>query len=148
MSDQLLAEAHRFLDWAREQGADLDGSDESVWFVQGVLESMAHDTEEEPSLRAVKCLAYSVYLAELLADTCRDVRCVIDGEGMSLREVLAIREGGHIQFTLSWVQKCIDDPQADNVGFKFAGALRDFGEDERARNMYAQLKEYNEFSDL
>jgi hypothetical protein len=50
MSDQLLSEAHRFLDWAREQGADLDGADESVWFVQGVLESMAEDTDESPSL--------------------------------------------------------------------------------------------------
>ena len=52
MSDQLLAEAHRFLDWAREQGVDLHGTDESVWFVQGVLESMAEDAEERPSLRA------------------------------------------------------------------------------------------------
>lgn len=148
MSDQLLAEAHRFLNWAREQGADLDGTDASVWFVQGVLESMAEDTEEEPSLRAVKCLAYSVYLAELLADTCRDVRRVIDGEGMHLREVLAIREDESMQFTLSWVQSCIKDPRVDNVCFKFAGALRDFGEDERARDMYAQAKKHNEFSDL
>ncbi|GGN64312.1 hypothetical protein GCM10011579_033590 [Streptomyces albiflavescens] len=146
MSDQLLAEAHQFLDWAREQGADLDGTDESVWFVQGVLESMAEDTGEEPSLRVVKCLAYSVYLAELLADTCHDVRRVIDGEGMNLRTVFAIHAGGSTQFPLSWVRSCINDPQADNIAFKFAGALRDFGEEERAADMYAQAKTYSEYS--
>ncbi|GAA2398564.1 hypothetical protein GCM10010191_01630 [Actinomadura vinacea] len=148
MSDQLLAEAHRFLAWAREQGAGLDGTDDSVWFVQGVLESMAEDTEEESSLRMVKCLAYSVYLAELLADTCRDVRRVVEGEGMNLQEVLATREGEHTQFVLSWVLKCLDDPHADNVGFKFAGALSDFGENERAKAMYAELERYREFGDL
>lgn len=148
MSNQLLAEAHRFLDWAREQGADLDGTDESVWFVQGVLESMAEETDEEPSLRAVKCLAYSVYLAELLANTCHGVRCVIDGEGMNLRAVLAIGEDKSAQFTLSWVQSCLNDPRVDNIGFKFAGALRDFGEDKRASDMYTRCKEYNEFRDL
>ncbi|MEU1199609.1 hypothetical protein ABZ446_25745 [Streptomyces sp. NPDC005813] len=147
MSDQLLAEAHWFLDWAREQGADLDGSDGSVWFVQGVLESMAEEADEEPSLRAVKCLAYSVYLAELLADTCRGVRRVVDGEGMSLRAVLAVREDGVAQFPLSWVRSCIDDPRADTIGFKLAGALRDFGEEERASDMYAQVTEYAEFKD-
>lgn len=148
MSDQLLAEAHQFLDWAKEQGADLDGTDESVWFVQGVLESMAKDPDEEPSLRSLKCLAYSVYLAELLADTCDGVRCVIDGEGMNLRAVLAAREGGAVQFTLSWVVGCLEDPRVDNLGFKFSGALRDFGENDRASAMYAQWKQYDEFSDL
>ncbi|MGI5346679.1 hypothetical protein ACQEU8_00525 [Streptomyces sp. CA-250714] len=142
MSDQLFAEAHRFLDWAREHGAHLDGTDESVWFVQGVLESMSQDTEEGASLRAVKCLAYSVYLAELLADTCQGVRCVIDGEGMDLRAVLAVREGGATQFTLSWVQSCLDDPQADNIGFKFAGALRDLGEKQRASRVFEQLQKH------
>ncbi|MFF3687866.1 hypothetical protein [Streptomyces sp. NPDC002187] len=144
MSRHLLAEAHRFLDWAREQGAELDGTDHSVWFVQGVLESMAQDTGEEPSLRAVKCLAYAVYLAELLAGTCRDVRCVVDGVGMNLRSVLAVREGGPVQFPLAWVRSCIDDPRGGNVGFTFAGALRDFGEDGRAAAMYAQLKQFDE----
>ncbi|GAA5020449.1 hypothetical protein [Streptomyces siamensis] len=148
MSDQLLAEAHRFLDWAREQGADLDGTDGSVWFVQGALESMAEETDEEPSLRVVKCLAYSVYLAELLADTCRGVRRVVDGEGMTLRAVLAVREDGVAQFPLSWVRSCIDDPRADNIGFKFAGALRDFGEEERASDMHAQVTEYAELKGL
>lgn len=148
MSDQLLAEAHRFLDWAREQGAQLDGGDESVWFVQGVLESMAADGDEEPRERAVKCLAYAVYLAELLAGSCRGVRCVVDGEGTELREVLAVRDDGSLQFTLSWVRKCLDDPKADNIGFKYAGALRDFGEEHRAAEMYEQLRQYLEYSDL
>ncbi|WP_433332025.1 hypothetical protein [Spirillospora sp. CA-294931] len=141
MSDQLLAEAHRFLAWARERGARLDGTDESVWFVQGVLESMADDPDEDPSFRAVKCLGYSVYLAELLADTCTGVERVIDGEGMGLNEVLAVREGGAMQFTLTWVQRCLDDPKSDNIVFKYAGALRDFGEHERSKALNAELRE-------
>jgi hypothetical protein len=145
MADQLRAEAHRFLDWAREQGAGLDGTDESIWFVQGILESMAEDADEEPSLRAVKFLAYSVYLAEMLADTCSDVRCAIESEGMGLRDVLAVHEGGSVQFTLSWVQSCVNDPRADNIGFKYAGALRDFGEQERASRIYQQLEQYNQY---
>lgn len=148
MSDQLLAEARQFLDRAREQGADLDGSTNSVLFVQGVLESMARDADEEPSLRAVKCLAYSVYLAELLAEMCDDVRCVVDGEGMNLSEVLAVREGGPVQFVLSWVLGCLEDPSADNIIFKFAGALSDFGETEHASTMQKLFEDYRELSDL
>jgi hypothetical protein len=139
MSDQLLAEAHNFLDWARKAGAQLDGTDESVWFVYGAVISMAEDAEEEASLRAVKCLAYSVYLAELLADTCHGVRCVVDGEGMHLRDVRAVNDDGTTQFTLNWVYTCLDDPDADNLVFKFAGALRDFGQRERAERIDAYL---------
>ncbi len=129
-----MDEAHRFLDWAREEGADLDGTDLSVLFVQGVVESMAEDhDDEEPSLRALKLLAYSVYLAELLARTCSGVRCVIDGEGMRLDDVRAVNDTGVTQFTLNWIYNCLDDPDADDLGFKFAGALRDFGEQDRAR---------------
>jgi hypothetical protein len=84
VSDQLLIDAHRFLDWARARGAGLDGTDESVVFVYGVSNQMAQDRDEAPTQRAVKCLAYSVYLAELLADTCQGVRCVVGGEGLRL----------------------------------------------------------------
>ncbi|GAA5079979.1 hypothetical protein [Nocardia iowensis] len=139
MSDLLLEEAYRFLDWAREHGARLDGTDNSVWFVQGVVESMSVDAEEESSLRAVKCLAYSVYLAELLAATCSGVRCVVDGVGMHLREVFAVRDGAPIQLTLSWIQGGLVDPAANNIVFKFAGALRDFGEPQRAQALLEQL---------
>lgn len=82
----------------------------------------------------------ALYLAELLADACQDVQRVIDGVDTTLREVLAVREDGPMQFTLSWVQKCLDDPHTDNIGFKFAGALKDFGENDRAAQMYEQLK--------
>jgi hypothetical protein len=140
VSDQLLAEAHRFIDWAREQGAGLDGTDESVAFIYGVVESMAQEGDEAPEQQAVKCLAYSVYLAELLADTCRGVRCVIDGEGMRLDDVRAVHENGVSQHTLNWIYNCLDDPEADNLIFKYAGALRDFGEVERARHVYSWLE--------
>jgi hypothetical protein len=140
VSDQLLVEAHQFVDWARAQGAGLDGTDESVVFVYGVVQSMAQDRDEEPTQRAVKCLAYSVYLAELLADTCQGVRCVVDGEGMRLHDVYAVHESGVTQFTLNWINNCLGDPEADNLIFKYAGALRDFGELERARNVYSWLQ--------
>lgn len=141
VSDQLLAEAHRFLDWARGEGANLDGTDPSVFFVQGVVGSMAEDPDEEPSLRAVKVLAYAVYLAELLAKTCSGVRCVIDGEGMRLDDVRAVSDTGVTQFTLNWIYNCLDDPDADNLGFKLAGALRDFGEQDRAHYL-TELLDY------
>lgn len=96
---------------------------------------MAEDTEEAPSLRAVKLLGYSVYLAELLARTCPGVRCVIDGEGMRLDDVRAVDDAGVVQFTLNWIYNCLDDPDGDDLGFKFICALRDFGELERARHL-------------
>ncbi|WP_208884104.1 hypothetical protein [Streptomyces armeniacus] len=46
-----------------------------------------------------------------------------------------------MQFTLSWVQNCVDDPRADNIGFKFAGTLKDFGEEARAADLYRALDE-------
>ncbi|MFG1795521.1 hypothetical protein [Nocardia sp. NPDC049149] len=139
MSDQLLAQAHRFLDWARDRGARLDGTDDSVFFLQGVIESMAEDDDEEPAFRAIKLLAYSVYLAELLADTCTDVRCVVEAEGTRLDAVNAVQAGGATQFTLNWLHNCLNDHDADNLAFKYAGALQDFGEHDRAQALYALL---------
>jgi hypothetical protein len=144
MSDRPEVEAHRFLDWARGQGAPLDGSDASVWFVQGILISMAGDADEEPGLRAVKSLAYAKYLADSLAGSCRDVRTVVARDGLVVRDVLAVRDGGPVQYPLSWVRGCLSDPDADNVVFKYAGALADFGERERAAVLHDQLREYAE----
>ncbi|MEC3917911.1 hypothetical protein [Nocardia sp. CDC160] len=144
MADELLAEAHRFLIWARENGADLDGTDESVFFVQGVVESMSTDGDEEPSLRAVKLLAYSVYLAEVLAATCPGVTRVVKGEVMHLEDVYAVHENGTVEFTLNWIRSCLDDPEGDNVVFKYAGALRDFGERDRSRALTEMLEALRE----
>jgi hypothetical protein len=33
---------------------------------------------------------------------------------------------------LSWVQKCVEDRNADNIVFKYTGALRDFDQHARA----------------
>lgn len=140
--DPLLAEVHRYLDWAREQTDRLDGTDGSVWFLQGVLQSMSRDTDEPAPLRALKCVSYAVYLAELLERTCDGVRVVVDAEGTTAREVLAV---GRAQLpTLSWVMQCVEDPEADNIVFKYAGGLRDLGEHERARVLSGQLEEYRQ----
>ncbi|HEY0693415.1 MAG TPA: hypothetical protein VGD71_30790 [Kribbella sp.] len=40
----------------------------------------------------------------------------------------------------AWINNCVGDPEADNLIFKYAGALRDFGELERARNVYLWLQ--------
>jgi hypothetical protein len=140
--DALLREVHRYLDWSREQTDALDGSDESIWFLQGVLQSMSRDPDERASLRALKCAAYAVYVAELLERTCDGVRMVVDAEGMTAREVLAV---GRARLpVLSWVLQCVDDPDADNIVFKYAGGLRDLGEHDRARTVYGQLEEYQQ----
>ncbi|WP_196223603.1 hypothetical protein, partial [Nocardia seriolae] len=139
-----LAEAHRFLEWARENGADLDGTDESVFFVQGVVESMSRDSDEEPALRAVKLLAYSVYLAEILAEACPGVTRVVKGEGMHLEDVYAVHENGTVEFTLNWIHSCLDDPEGDNLVFKYAGALRDFGAHDRSQALAEMLETLRE----
>jgi hypothetical protein len=59
--------------------------------------------------------------------------------------VTAVNASGVTQFTLSWVSSCLEDPQADNVVFKFAGALKDFGEDQRAATLYADLQQYESY---
>lgn len=146
MVDQLYSEAQRYLSWARTQGAELDHSDESILFVQGVLESMASNTDEPPSHRATKSLAYGVYLAEVLARTCAGVQVVIDGENLTARDVLAVGDDGTTQFTLSWVRKCLDNPRDNTVVFKFIGALRDYGENTRATQLAAQLRDYEDFA--
>lgn len=145
----MLAEAHRFLDWARENGAQLDGTDESVFFVQGVLQSMAEldEASADPGMTAIKCLGYSVYLAELLASACRDVRVTVDAEGTGLREVIAAQEGGAMAMVLSWVRTCVDDPEGDNVVFKYAVQLDQFGEPERARALHEKLREFTAYED-
>ena len=131
--------AHRFLDWAREEGAGLDSTDASVWFVQGALQSMAaRPDDEDASLRTLKCASYAVYLAETLAATCRDVQALLDEDNDVLREVRAV-QGDRARSTLSWVLKFVEDPTADNVVVKYAEALRDFGEHDRAGVMDQQL---------
>jgi len=44
---------------------------------------------------------------------------------------------------LDWARardNCVGDSEADNLISKYAGALRDFGELERARNVYSWLQ--------
>jgi hypothetical protein len=142
-SDHLLDEAHRFLERTRQKGAELDGTDESVMLVQGLLEAMAERdvANTHPEITVVACLAYSVYLAELLANTCRDVRVIIDGEGSTVGEVIAVQGDGGMAMTLSWVRKCLDNPGPENVVFKYCVQLRQFGEHERARALYQKVEE-------
>lgn len=142
--DAVLVEAHRFLDWARGQTEALDGTDASIWFVFGVLQSMGREpgTDDGPAYRALKTVAYAVYIAEVLAATCDGVEVVVEADGMTAREVTAVGRA-HLH-VLDWVQRCIDDPEADNIVFKYAGGLRDLGEHDRARVISGQLEEYRQ----
>jgi hypothetical protein len=133
-----LDEAHRYLDWARERGANLDGRDDSIWFVYGVLLSMIEEPDEPTSERAIKCLSFAVYVAEMLAATVHGVQVVVDGDEAAVREVMAV--GSATQHVLSWVTACLADPEADNIVFKYAGALKDLGETERAQTLYTELE--------
>lgn len=143
MSDHsdLAAAAHDVLDQMRAQGAELDGSDDSLWFVQGALGAMA---QEPPGDRASRQFAFSVYIAELLAASCDGVRAQIESGGSAVREVSAVRGDGLTQYVLSWVRTCAADPNADNIVCRFAGALRDFGEHDRAARLGEQLREFTE----
>ncbi|MFJ9371435.1 hypothetical protein ACIRRA_44540 [Nocardia sp. NPDC101769] len=95
--------------------------------------------EDPPRERAVRLLGYSVYLADLLAQRCSGVRVVVEGEGMRMDDVLAVHEDGRIAFTLNWIYNCLDDPEADNLPYKYAGTLRTFDDHERAQKIYSWL---------
>ncbi|KAA8881873.1 hypothetical protein F3087_40090 [Nocardia colli] len=140
MSEELLTEAYEFLDSAKKTSTELDGSDYSVFFVQKALRSLAGNRQEEP-VREVACLAYALYLAELLTEKCAGAHRVIEGDPWRLRDILVVSPSGPTYFVLSWVSKCLDDPEADNVAFRYAEALRGFGEFGRALSVYAQLAE-------
>jgi hypothetical protein len=136
---ELIDFAHDVIDDLKAQGAGLDGSDSSLWFLQGVAQSMAGDPDAQSG---AVLLAYAVYVAETLAATCPGVRVVVDVDGRTVREVCAVRDGGVPQNVLSWLRQAVDDPAADNLVFKYSGALRDFDEDDRARVLEEQLAEY------
>jgi hypothetical protein len=113
-------------------GGALDGTDESMWFIYGAL---LDDSRERP---ASMVLAYAVYVADLLASGIGGVEVAIEADGNHVREVTATRHR-QVHCVLSWVLKCIDDPDADNVVFKYACALRDLGQAGRAKILDAQL---------
>jgi hypothetical protein len=138
----LAAAAQAALDRLRSGTDRLDGTDLSLWFVQGALGSMSNDPRAGGGDGSEERFAYAVYIAETLASTCEGVRVEIVGDGRYVAEVSAAREQGPRQFVLTWVQKCVEDPNADNIVFKYAGALRDFGQHDRAERLYEQLREY------
>ncbi|MFI6218568.1 hypothetical protein ACIBCD_41710 [Nocardia brasiliensis] len=140
MSEQLLDEAQRFLEWVKGTTTELDASDDSVFFVQAVLESVAKTPENAP-IRTVQSIAYAIYLADLLSDRCRGVRLMVERNASHLRDVLAVRDGGPELSTLSWIESCLDDPRSGEIIFRYAGALRDFGEFNRSKSILNRLSE-------
>jgi hypothetical protein len=140
--DELLAQAHDYLDWVREGGVQLDNTDrtdQDIWFIQGALQSASGNQEDDPREHAIMCFAFAVHIAETLEATCQDVRMLVEHDGGAVREVMAV--GSAVQNVLSWVVRCLDDPVADNIVFKYAGALRDFQELDRASTIYGYLEE-------
>jgi hypothetical protein len=124
----------------RRRADGLDGTDDSVWFVQGALASMANRTRGPAGSEVL--MAYAIYVTEMLASTCEGVRVVVDVVEERVAEVCAVSDRGARQNVLSWVHKCVADPGADNIVFKYAGALRDFNERDRAARLDEQLREY------
>jgi hypothetical protein len=132
MTDLLVRTRTAVEELKRASAGALDGTDESLWFLYGAL------LDRDRKRPASDLLCYAVYLADLLASAADGVEVAIDAEGNQVREVTATR-GTRVQCVLSWVLRCVDDPAADNIVFKYACALRDFGRAERARALDDQL---------
>jgi hypothetical protein len=131
--------AHSVLDDLRRQGAGLDGSDGSLWFIQGLVASMSWQPKADDDLIL---MALAVYLAETLASTCPGVRVVVDAVGNTVSQVAAVGPDGRHECVLSWVLGCRDDPDGSNVVFNYSAALRAFGQPTRAAALDEQLAEY------
>jgi hypothetical protein len=131
----LLDRARSTVDEMRQASAGaLDGTDQSVWFVYGALLGKGPRAGTD-------LLAYAVYIADLLATAADSVEVSVEADGNRVREVTATRER-RVQCVLTWVLSCVEDPEADNIVFKYACALRDFGQPERARVLDEQLAEF------
>jgi hypothetical protein len=133
MTDLLARARHTVDEMTKLSGGALDGTDESLWFVYGAL---LNDDRPRPG---ADLLAYAVYIADLLASAADGVEVRVEADGNRVQDVVAIR-GQRIQFVLSWVLKCVEDPDGDHIVFKYACALRDFGQPERAKVLDEQLK--------
>lgn len=134
----------RILEDLRRQTDKLDDSDGSIWFVFGIL-SDRHakgDTDFTADLAAL-----ALHIAETLAATCRDVQIDIVASDGKLQDINAVQRGGAVEFVLNWVWQCLHDPDVDNIVFKYAGALRDFGEGARAERLYRELEAYRTHMD-
>jgi hypothetical protein len=131
----------RELDELRRQTDKLDGTDRSMWFVLGIL-SDRHAKGHTTFTTDLAALA--LYIADTLAATCRDVEVKIVASDGRLQDINAAQRDGAVEFVLNWVWQCLHDPDEDNIVFKYAGALRDFGETARAQRMSDDLKAYHE----
>lgn len=134
----------RVLDDLRRQTDKLDGSDGSIWFVLGILSSRNAKGHTDFT---IDLAALALYIADTLAATCRDVEVDIVASDGNLQDINAVQRGGAVEFVLNWVWQCLHDPDADNVVFKYAGALRDFGEGARAERLYGELEAYRTHMD-
>jgi len=138
---RVLEIAHDVVADLRRQGAGLDGTDASLWFVQGVLTSMS--TQPKPGDDMV-VLGLAVYVAEVLAATTDGVEVIVDLDGKRVDEIRAVGPDRRTQNVLTWLWSCREDPDADNVVFKYLCALRDFGARDRAAVLSDQLRQYAE----
>lgn len=134
----------RVLDDLRRQTDDLDGSDGSIWFVFGILSdrNVKGQTDFTTDVAAL-----ALYIADTLATTCRAVQVDVVASGDTLQDINAVQRDGAVEFVLNWVWQCLQDPDADNIVFKYAGALRDFGENERAQRLHGELAAYRRHMD-
>jgi hypothetical protein len=129
----------RVLDHMCSQTGKLDGTDGSLWFVFGTLSNQHKQGQTDLT---TDMAALALYVADTLAGTCRDVKVdVVTSEG-SVLDINAVQEGGPVQLVLNWVWQCLQEPETEHIVFKYAGALRDFGESARADRLYQDLEEY------
>ena len=134
----------RVLDDLRHQTDGLDGADDSIWFVLGIL---ADRNAKGHTDFTADLAALALYIADMLAATCRDVHVDVVASGEGLQDINAVQRDGSVEFVLNWIWKCLHDPDADNIVFKYAGALRGFGEVTRAERLYGELEAYRTHMD-
>jgi len=125
----------------RSRTDGFDGTDGSLWFVQGALASMANDPRRRAGAGLTARFAYALYVAELLESSCPGVHVEVEAADARMAEVSAVSDHGRREFVFSWVERCVEDPNADNIVFKYAGALRDFDQPARAARLDEQLRE-------
>jgi hypothetical protein len=135
---------HRVLDHMRSQTGKLDGTDASIWFVFGMLSNQHAQGRTDLT---TDMAALALHTADTLAATCRDVEVDVVASEASVHDINAVQQGGPVQLVLNWVWQCLQDPETEHIVFKYAGALRDFGESARADRLYRDLEEYRAHMD-
>lgn len=97
-----------------------DFSDKSIEYLQGVLATLK-ESKPDPKYELAVKIGSSLYLAKVLIKNKPDLKLEILLEGDKLLDIQVKNDKATLNL-LSWVSKCIEDPEGDNITFKFKRA--------------------------